>query len=177
MNKLSKFFWRFAYDAIAKHLPHSNAKINIGQKKIRYLCAKHLLKFVGKNVNIEKGAKLQSGISIGNNSGLGINSDINGNVTIGENVLMAPDVVIYTINHAYKIKNKSIISQGYSNEKPVIIEDDVWICRRVMIMPGVKIGKGAVLAAGAVVVKDVPKYAVVGGNPAKIIKFREETLL
>lgn len=161
------------YNVFASKLPRSNAAINIGQKRLRYICAKHLVGKIGKNVNIERGAKLQRQIEIGDNSGLGINCDINGKVIIGSNVLMAPEVVIYTENHAYYDKNSLIIEQGYSSSRPVTIGNDVWICRRAMIMPGITIGDGAVIAAGAVVVKDVPAYAVVGGNPAKIIKYRE----
>ena len=173
MKKISNKFWRVFYNVIASKLPRSNAAINIGQKKLRYLCAKHLVGKIGNNVNIERGAKLQKLIEIGDNSGLGINCDINGKVIIGRNVLMAPEVVIYTQNHSYIDKNKLIIEQGYLPSRPVVIGDDVWICRRAMIMPGITIGDGAVIAAGAVVVKDVPAYAVVGGNPAKIIKYRE----
>lgn len=171
--KLSKIFWRVLYNLIGKKLPRSNTTINIGQKKLRYICAKHLCQYVGENVNIEKGAKLHKGISVGDNSGIGVNSEINGTVFIGKDVLMAPDVIIYTINHEYKEKNKTIISQGYSEEKPVYIEDDVWICRNVMIMPGVHIHKGAIIAAGAIVTKDVAEYAVVGGNPAHVLRYRE----
>lgn len=173
MNKIKRIFWRILYNCIGKNLPRSNTKINLGQKKIRYLCAKHLCNSIGNNVNIERGAKLHCGISIGDNSGLGVNSDINGKVYIGRNVLMGPDVIIYTINHKYKEKNMLIISQGYTSEQPVYIDDDVWVCRGVIILPGVHIHKGAVIAAGAVVTKDIPAYAIVGGNPAKIIKYRE----
>lgn len=60
---------------------------------------------------------------------------------------------------------------GYT-KGPIILEDDVWIATNVLILSGVTIGRGAIVAAGAVVVKDVPPYAIVGGNPAKIIKYR-----
>lgn len=60
---------------------------------------------------------------------------------------------------------------GYT-KGPIILEDDVWIATNALILSGVTIGQGAIVAAGAVVVKDVPPYAVVGGNPAKIIKYR-----
>ncbi len=62
--------------------------------------------------------------------------------------------------------------QGVKSCEPVIIGDDVWIGTRVIILPGKKIGTGAILGAGAVITKDVPDYAIVGGNPAKIIKYR-----
>ena len=63
--------------------------------------------------------------------------------------------------------------QGWSVEKPVIIEDDVWIGSRVTILPGVTIGEGSVIGASAVVAKSVPPYSVVVGNPAKIVKTRK----
>ena len=173
MGKVEHLFWRALYNGFAKWLPKSNSFFNLGQKKLRACCAAHLLKDVGVGINIERGAKLQSEISLGDFSGLGVGSDINGRVIIGKNVLMAPEVVIYTVNHNYIDKNYTIISQGYSDEQPVVIEDDVWLCRRAMIMPGVHIGKGAVVAAGAIVTKDVPPYSVVGGNPAKVIRYRE----
>ena len=64
--------------------------------------------------------------------------------------------------------------QGYYEEKPIVIGDDVWIGGHVIVLPGVHIGTGAIVGAGAVVTKDVPDYAVVGGNPARIIKSRKE---
>lgn len=63
--------------------------------------------------------------------------------------------------------------EAYSNG-PIIIEDDVWIGMDSIIMSGVKIGKGAVIAAGSVVTKNIPPYAIVGGNPSKVIKYRFE---
>ena len=64
--------------------------------------------------------------------------------------------------------------QGSTEPQKVTIESDVWIGARVIILPGVTIGKGAILAAGAVVTKDVPDYAVVGGVPAKVLKYRNK---
>ena len=63
--------------------------------------------------------------------------------------------------------------QGFATEKPVLIADDVWIGARVIILPGVRIGTGAVIGAGAVVTKDMPDYSVVGGNPARVLKMRK----
>lgn len=62
--------------------------------------------------------------------------------------------------------------QEAETKGPIILEDDVWVGDNAIILSGVRIGQGAVIAAGSVVVKDVPKYAIVGGNPAKILKFR-----
>jgi maltose O-acetyltransferase len=64
--------------------------------------------------------------------------------------------------------------QGRADLKSVVIEDDVWIGTRAIILPGVTVHHGSIIAAGAVVTKDVPEYAIVGGNPAKVIKYRNE---
>ena len=66
------------------------------------------------------------------------------------------------------------MEQGNTDVAPVVIGDDCWIGRRVMIMAGVTIGEGCVIAAGAVVTKDIPPYSVVGGIPAKVIKNRKQ---
>lgn len=112
------------------------------------------------------------GISIGHGSGLGINCSVHGPLSIGDNVMMGPDVVILT--HTHNIDRIDIpMGQQGSRIAKVSIGNDVWIGMRSIIMPGVTIGSGAVIGAGAVVTKDVPDYAIVGGVPARIIKFRK----
>lgn len=115
---------------------------------------------------------MAGGIVIGNNSGLGINCKVRGPLTIGDDVMMGPDVMIFVSNHQTSRTDIPMRGQGSTSRKRVIIEDDVWIGARVIILPGVKIGKGSIIGAGAVVTKDVPQYSVVAGNPAKIIKSR-----
>ena len=111
-------------------------------------------------------------LSIGDHSSLGINSVIQGPVNIGNNVMMGPEVYIYTQNHSHQRTDIPMIDQGYEREKPVTIKDDVWIGSRVTILPGVTVGKGAIIGASAVVTKDVPDYSIVAGNPACVIKSR-----
>ena len=65
-------------------------------------------------------------------------------------------------------------AQGFREEKPIVISDDVWIGAQVIILAGVTLGRGAVVGAGAVVAKDVPAYAVAAGNPAVIIRYRNQ---
>ncbi len=89
-------------------------------------------------------------------------------VTIGDNCMMAPRVCIYTATHPLDAKLRI---SGLEYGKPVTIGDNVWLGGSSVIAPGVKIGNNVVVAAGAVVVKDVPDNVVVGGNPAKIIKY------
>ncbi|RKD25322.1 maltose O-acetyltransferase [Caminicella sporogenes DSM 14501] len=163
------------YYLIGRHLPASQSPYSFGAKKIRYVLCKKVFNKTGKNVNIEHGVFFGRGfdIEIGENSGLGINCRVSGPLKIGKNVMMGPEVMIYTSNHKIDDVNIPMIFQGDTPKELVEIEDDVWIGARAIILPGVKIGKGSVIAAGAVVTKDVPPYAVVGGNPAKIIKFRK----
>ena len=141
--------------------------------KYRTKLTSKIIRSCGENVNVEKGASFTPELFIGDNSGIGINSEIYGPVFIGNNVLMGPEVIIYTQNHSYSKKSVLIRNQGYDDYKKVVIEDDVWIGRRAMIKPGSHIGKGAVFAAGSVVSGNVPEYAVVGGVPAKVIKYRK----
>lgn len=164
------------YYAFAIHLPVSYKPYSFKlSKPIRYILCKHIFTNCGKNVNIEKGASFGNGLNvvIGDNSGLGINSYIRGKVKIGKNVMMGMDVIIMTKSHKFDDTSIPMILQGDKPEKEVIIENDVWIGHRVIILPDVKIGSGAIIGAGAVVTKDVPEYSIVGGVPSKIIGFRK----
>ena len=88
--------------------------------------------------------------------------------------MMGPEVYIVGNNHVIQDLNTPMCFQGKTENKIIIIEDDVWIGARVMIMPGKRIGQGSVLAAGAIVTKDVDAYSIVGGNPAKLLKTRRQ---
>ena len=171
MRSIKHLFGKLIY-AFAKHMPESY-KLNFGQKKLRAFCGKCLLAKCGNNVNIEKNAEYAYAVELGDNSGLGINCRISGKTLIGNNVMMGPNVCIFTKNHAFSRTDIPMNMQGMSNERPVIIEDDVWIGANVIILPGVKISKGAIIGAGAVVTKNVPEYAIVCGNPAVVVKNRK----
>lgn len=86
--------------------------------------------------------------------------------------MIGAETKIFTSNHRYEDITISILQLGVGPVKPVVIEDDVWIGIRVIILHGVKISKGSIVAAGSVVSKDVDPYCIVGGNPAKILKKR-----
>jgi len=175
MVQMARTLFLLLYYGFAEHLPVSyNPFIGKSSKKARYFCCKHLFAKCGKNVNVEHGADFESGknIEIGDNSGLGIDSKI-GMATIGDNVMMGPNVLIISKNHKYSDLDKPMLAQGGEEHKRVFIGDDCWIGSRVIILPGRRIGKGAVVGAGAVVTRDVPDFAVVGGNPARIIKYRQ----
>jgi maltose O-acetyltransferase len=87
--------------------------------------------------------------------------------------MMGPEVLIYTTNHCIARTDIPMIRQGNRPVAAVNIGDDVWIGARVIILPGVTIGSGSVLGAGAVISKDVPPFAVVVGNPGRVVRFRD----
>lgn len=169
MRSKREKFWLLLYIIFAKHLPQSSY-MPIA-KSIRRFFAKRVLNHMGIDVNIEKGAMFNSHVSLGNRSGIGIHCELHDYVTIGKYVNMCPEMIIYTKNPTSRV-DIPMQDQGYSEYMPVTIKDDVWLGRRVMIMPGVTIGKGSVLGAGAVISKDIPPYSVAVGNPAKVVKNR-----
>ena len=166
---MKKIIALFIYKIIGRKLPLSANKFC---KRFRYLLVKNIINKCGKDVNIDRGATFSTDIEIGDFSGLGENSKISSNVKKEKNVMMGPECFIYTKNHAFSDKNIPMIKQGFSEIKPVIIEDDVWIGSRVTILPGVTISKGTVIGAGSVVTKSTPQYSVCCGNPAVVKKMR-----
>ena len=108
-------------------------------------------------------------VIIGNHTRIGLHNTIIGPVEIGNNVNLAQGITVTALNHNFSDSNKQIDEQGVSTN-PVTIEDDVWIGANAVVLPGVTIGHHCVVAAGAVVTKDVPPHSLVAGVPAKVIK-------
>ena len=108
-------------------------------------------------------------VTMGDNTRIGIHCTIIGPVCIGNNVNLAQGITVTALNHNFADTSRRIDEQGISTN-PVVIGDDVWIGANAVILPGVTIGRHVVVAAGAVVTKDVPDYCVVAGVPAKVIK-------
>lgn len=174
---MKKKICRFLYYRFATHLP---SHVKFGGRislKIRQLLCGVIFEYCGKNVNIEKGASFGAGdkVRIGDNSGLGINCRIPNGSIIGKDVMMGPNCFIHSRNHTFARTDIPMRLQGYTPEKHVIIEDDVWIGQDVTIMVGRHIKKGSIIAACSVVTKDFPEYSVIGGNPARLLKNRKDT--
>lgn len=169
--------WLVLYYGFAKQLPVSYRFQPFGMisKRVRETVCRNIFKHMGKHVNIERGANFGSGVDIelGDHSGIGINCQIPPHTKIGSDVMMGPDVLILGTNHIYDNPDLPMRLQGSVTAQPVVIEDDVWIGARVILLPGVHIGKGAIIGAGSVVTKDVPPYAVCAGNPAQVVKRRK----
>lgn len=170
MKKISLFL----YYAFARWLPTQPMPgWKVGYVVRRVLIGR-IAAFVGTGVLVKHNAQVGAGIGlrIGDRSQLGHNCRIGNYVTIGADVVMGPDVVIMTSAHAFDRRDLPINQQGALPIRPVEIGDDVWIGTRVIIMPGVCIGRGAVIGAGSVVTKNVPSYAIVVGSPGRVIRFR-----
>ena len=133
---------------------------------------------IGRNSIIEcTGVLRELGeeLEIGENVGIAANAFIavRGKVKIGSNTIIGPGVSIHSENHNFQELYTPIRLQG-ATRKGVTIGEDCWIGSKAVILDGVNIGNHVIVAAGAVVNKDVPDYAIVGGVPAKIIKMRKE---
>lgn len=128
--------------------------------------------FLGNHSIIESYSCINNAVGdvvIGDYTRIGIHNTIIGPVCIGSHVNLAQGITVTALNHNFEDKEKRIDEQGITT-KPIIIGDDVWIGANAVILPGVTIGKHCVVAAGAVVTKDVPDNTIVGGVPAKEIK-------
>ncbi len=151
--------------AVISWLPFHTLRIVL----LRMLKAKISLKvglYRGFEVRSPWKLKIGQGTIIGHNALL----DARMGLIIGNNVNISNEVMIWTLHHDYNATDFAQTGQA------VIIEDYVWLCSRTVILPGVTIGKGAVVAAGAVVTRNVLPYTVVGGVPAKQIALRNKNL-
>lgn len=108
-------------------------------------------------------------VMIGDHTRIGLHNTIIGPVTIGSHVNLAQGITVTALNHNFEDSEKRIDEQGVSTSA-VVIENDIWIGANAVILPGVTIGHHSVVAAGAVVTKDVPPHSLVAGVPAKVIK-------
>lgn len=127
----------------------------------------------GSHLIVNNACSFNKRVSIGNYCNFnGMIITGRGSVDIGDYFHSGVDCMIITSNHNYE--GDKIPYDSENINKTVKIGDCVWLGNRVLIVGDVTIGEGAIIAAGSVVVKDVPPCAIVGGNPAKIIKYRDK---
>lgn len=115
-------------------------------------------------------------LDIGHHVSLNANVYLNacgGRITVGNDVLIGPNVVLRASDHRFSRNDVLVRLQGHV-EGVIVLEDNVWLGANVVVVGGVTIGNGAIVAAGAVVTSDVPSGAVVGGVPARVLKMRED---
>lgn len=173
-----KSFYLFLYYGFARHLPKSTSPV-LGKTamKIRSLLCKLIFSSCGKKLAVEDNVYFGNGrdIEVGDEVGFGSNfKSLNRILKIGSYLMMGEDVLFLGGGHNY---DRIDVPMGHQAGKPktqLEIGDDVWIGARVIVLPGCKkIGKGVIIGAGAVVTKDIPEYSIVGGNPAKVVKYRK----
>jgi len=139
--------------------------------RIRVFYLKNIMGIkIGKSCFIHMGARFEGNISIGNNSVIGRNCVLLGDITIKNNVSITAETYIFTSSHIINSPTFATFN------KSIIIEDYAWIGARAMILPGVRIGKGAVLGAASTATKDIPDNSIFAGAPAKEIGKRSELL-
>ena len=167
---------RLVYRRIFKLLDHllpDYTRCAWGNKLKTYF-AKKAFDHVGDHVNWGKRLSLPLNLRIGDYSGIGDRAFITSSVTIGDNVMIGKDLKIFTRNHRTDRTDIPMCQQGFCAISPLEIGNDIWICDNVIITPGCsRIGDGCILAAGAVVTRDVEPYSIVGGNPAVVIRKRK----
>ena len=170
------------YYGFARWLPKSTSPfLGKTSRKIRQYVCKRLFRTDEthrcQDINVEQGAYFGNGrnFTVGSHVGLGKNfKSLNRQVTIDDYLMMGEDVLFLGGGHRMDRTDIPMGLQGDGETTPLHIAGDVWIGARVIILPGCcRIGHGAVIGAGAVVTKDVPDWAVVGGNPAAVIRYRK----
>ena len=168
----------FLYYGFAQYLPKSTRPLGKLSMRIRGSLCRKIFASCGNKLVVENKVYVGNGrdIIVGVEVGFGTNFKMsNRTLTIGNNLMMAEDVLFLGGGHQFDRLDIPMGHQLSEPKTPLAIEDDVWIGARVLILPGCKhIGKGVIVGAGSVVTHDIPDYAIVGGNPAKIIKRREE---
>jgi acetyltransferase-like isoleucine patch superfamily enzyme len=155
--------------------------ITIGDNvEINALCLEGIT--LGNNVTILRNTVIECtgniknigvGLIVGNDVGIAQNCfiQVRGKVIIGSHVMFGPNVSIFSENHGFTSLETPMIGQPTIRGE-VVIEDDVWLGTRSVILSGIRIGKGSIIAAGALVNRDIPPYSIVAGVPGKVIKSR-----
>lgn len=170
-----KYLCLVLFYGFANFLPNSYIPV-IGtiSNKIRLFLCRRIFRKMGKVSTINRCVNFGKGmdIEIGNYSGIGEGAIIPPNTKIGNFVMIAPYLYIVGGNHKFDRIDMPMCFQGSEQNKVTIMEDDVWIGARVIIMPECHIGKGSIIAAGAVVTKNIGEYEIWGGVPARLLKKR-----
>lgn len=174
---IKKYFFLILYYGFAYYLPPTNANV-FGKwgGAIRNWCFRNIAKKAGNPINIESHAHFGNGseIELGNHSCIGIHCYVPNDIKIGDHVMMGPHCyIMQNYTHKHDRVDIPIGWQGMERiKRRTEIGDDVWLGRQVLMMAGKHIGNHSIIAAGAVVCKDVPDYVIAGGNPIKVIKER-----
>ena len=160
------------YTCLAKHLTDGLGPIGRLANTFRRILVRPLLKRPARKFSIDAGADFGNGccLEISEHTNIGPNFSLTGTgtITFGEHIAMGKECMFITQNHKY-------LAEGYKGfeVKDIVVGNNVWFGHRVIVLPGVVIGNHTIIGAGSVVTKNVPDYAIVAGNPARVIKVRK----
>lgn len=168
-----RYLFLILYYGFATYLPDSYSPV-IGPlcNRIRIFCCRRIFKRCGDISTINRLAYFGTGkdVVIGDYSGIGARCKVPNDLVMGRYVMMAPEVLIFNRNHRFDNPDIPFCRQGMTENRPVVIADNVWIGERAIITSGRHVAADTVIAAGSVVTKDFPECSVIGGNPARFIK-------
>lgn len=176
MQKLKRTWWHLR-DELKEFGLLIVASIPLGLgNRLRALFLRYFLEEIGAHTIFYSGLHIANPekLSVGSNCTFARRLFITagGGVRIGDWVGCGPDVKIWSVNHRFDDPDRPWQLQGW-DRKPVTIEDDVWLGANVFVMPGVTIGRGAIVSASTVVARSVPPYAIVAGNPGRVVGWRK----
>ncbi len=140
--------------------------------RLRWRRLQYRAKYVHPTVYLGANCEIDRSLVMGPYGYIGPRASIPCGVEIGKYVMIGPDLILTGNDHRFDIPGSAVIFSGRPRPTTCVIEDDVWIGARVTILMGTRIGRGSIIAAGAVVAHDVPAYSIVGGIPAKLIRYR-----
>ncbi len=173
LNKIKWILATLSYRFIGIYLPHTFWPGGIIFSWLRRIMLMGMGCRIGKNCELEPGIDVgfRPDIIIGNHCQINKNVQIK-NAVIGNFVMIASGCVLLDRMHNSANIAQPMILQGESAKIPPIINDNVWLGQNVIVMPGIEIGEGAIVGAGAVVTSNVKPFTIVGGVPAKLIRKR-----
>lgn len=140
---------------------------------------KLFLKRCGYNFMLQRNCRIYApqNVEIGNNTGISHHTDLDGNggLKIGDDVMIGPYTQIISADHRFDSLLIPMRKQGIRGES-VTIGNDVWIGAHVVVLPGISIGDGSIIVSGSIVTKDIAPFSIAVGNPAKVVKHREQQI-
>jgi maltose O-acetyltransferase len=174
IQKLHRSLMLCGYYLLASRLPGRGFPGGEIYRRIRQFFCRRLFVSTGQWINVGSHVFIADGryIKIGDGSSLGDGSRVYG-IDAGDNVMVGPGCIFHKENHRFNDTTRPISEQGYTDINMPVIENNAWIGEKVIILPGRRVGQGAIVGSGAVVTKDVRAFEIVGGNPARVIGHRQ----
>ena len=175
-NLMRQKFNLILYYLIFSKLPNSAFPLGRFYNRLRISCLSRIIS-IGQNCKVQKAVY----IGDGNNIQIGRSCQVNDNVRldntrIGDFVMIGRDCIFLGKMHEFQDLSTPILAQGERKVTPTIVENNVWVGARVIVLPGIRLSQGCIIGAGAVVTKNTTENGVYGGVPARLIRMRSEAI-